>query len=207
MLALAGVVWLAGLYLGFRSILAYENAPGLAAQPPQRLPSQSTGAASGQLTLVLMAHPRCPCTYATVDELAEIMARARQTLRARVYFYKPAGASDRWAQTDLWRAAAAIPGVELFADEGGRTAHRFGAATSGQAVLYGADGALLFSGGLTDSRGHAGESTGGRAVLALCAGKPGLASAGAPLRETPVYGCPLQDPDVSTVKEGATWKP
>ena len=123
-LALTGVVWLAGLCLGFRSIWAYENAPGAAAQPPRRLPPPSTSPAAGHLTLVLLAHPRCPCTYATVDELAEIMARTRETVRTRVYFYKPGGAPDRWAQTDLWRAAAAIPGVEVFADEGGRTAHR-----------------------------------------------------------------------------------
>jgi hypothetical protein len=140
-------------------------------------------------TLLVMAHPRCPCTGATIEELARIMDSAQGALNARVYFYKPAGASDAWTQTPLWHSASRIPGVQVAADVDGRNAHRFGAATSGQAMLYGADGGLQFSGGLTDSRGHSSVSAGGRAILAL------LSQPKAELVTTPVYGCSLLSPD------------
>jgi hypothetical protein len=116
------------------------------------------------------------------------MASARDSLEARIYFYQPAGSSNGWARTDLWRSASDIPGVQVIVDEDGRMARDLGAATSGQALLYGAEGQLLFSGGLTDSRGHSGESVGGRAVLSF------LSNPRAALVTTPVYGCSLLGP-------------
>jgi hypothetical protein len=70
-------------------------------------------------------------------------------------------------------------------DIGGRVARRFGAATSGQGLLYDRAGRLRFQGGLTSARGHAGDNAGSAAIVALAQGRvPDTV-------ETPVYGCPL----------------
>jgi hypothetical protein len=90
-----------------------------------------------------------------------------------------------WASTGLAQRAAAVPGVTLVRDEGGREATRFRALASGLTVLYGPDGRRLFSGGITASRGHEGDSFGRRRLLAILDGHP------ADRDESPVFGCAL----------------
>jgi hypothetical protein len=55
-------------------------------------------------------------------------------------------------------------------------------------VLYSPNGELLFSGGITGSRGHAGQNPGEDAVIALVNGRS------LPLTHAHVYGCDLFDP-------------
>jgi hypothetical protein len=120
--------------------------------------------------------------------LAEIMACAGDKIAAHVLVYRPASSPEGWEQTDLWVNASAIPGVEVHLDVDGVEAARFGAETSGHALLYDSGGHLTFSGGLTNARGHAGESAGRNAILALVGN-----SIPAHTR-TPVYGCSLSGP-------------
>ncbi len=133
----------------------------------------------------MLAHPQCTCTRASLGELAEALARTRERPKTYVVFLKPEGFSDEWVRTDLWRTAAALPDVTVVADDDGAEAHTFGAATSGQTLLYDAAGSLVFYGGLTGARGHPGDNAGRTTLLAsLTEGK----NAGAP---TSVFGCPL----------------
>jgi len=82
------------------------------------------------------------------------MAHAGGQLDAQVFFYMPADEARKWARTDLWRTASAIPGVRIFEDHEAVVAKSFGAFTSGQTLLYDSTGHLLFKGGITASRGH-----------------------------------------------------
>jgi len=76
----------------------------------------------------------------------------------------------------------------VLTDEDGIEARSFGAVTSGQALLYSAQGRLLFSGGITESRGHSGDNAGRSAIESLVMnGSEGLRTPAS----TPVYGCPL----------------
>jgi hypothetical protein len=75
--------------------------------------------------------------------------------------------------------------VKVVVDPEGLEAGRFGAETSGHTLLYGTDGRLLFSGGLTASRGHAGENVGESAIIALVNHQTPLRS------QTLVFGCAL----------------
>ena len=136
----------------------------------------------------MLVHPQCTCSRASLAELAELLARARPRPRTFVLFIKPLGFADGWEQTDLWRTASGLPGVTVFRDEEGREAARFGAATSGQTFLYDARGALLFSGGITAARAHAGDNAGRQSVVTLL---NGTATPAAP--RTSVFGCPLFD--------------
>ena len=78
------------------------------------------------------------------------------------------------------------------ADDDGREARLFHAETSGHTALYGAQGQLIFDGGITVSRGHEGDNDGTEAILALLHDKtPDRA-------QTPVYGCLILQPDPKT---------
>jgi hypothetical protein len=68
-------------------------------------------------------------------------------------------------------------------DNNGIGARRFGSSTSGQVMLY--NGQLLFSGGITASRGHSGENDGRSVIIAL------PTEGQAATNERPVFGCRL----------------
>ena len=126
---------------------------------------------------------------ASLAELAHVMARCHDRLTARAVLLQPSGAPDGWADSEIVRDAAAIPGVLAFRDEDGDEARRFGAATSGHVMLYDAAGRLHFNGGITPARGHEGDSLGRDALIDLI---EAYGSAGA--RCSPVFGCPLATP-------------
>jgi hypothetical protein len=115
------------------------------------------------------------------------MARFHDRLDAHVLFSASRGEELELARTDLWSSAGRIPGVTVAADPLGVEARRFGAETSGAAVLYGAAGTLAFQGGITSARGHEGDSFGQQRIAAvLTGGTPDRAFA-------PVFGCGLND--------------
>jgi hypothetical protein len=185
-----GVVWLVGVAAGTRILLDYENRPAAAHRSPAMWPKDSGLARVPKMpALVLFAHPQCPCTRATIGELALLMARLKGQITASVIFIKPKDMPENWAKTDLWRSASSIPGVTVISDAGGIETNRFHAQASGQTMLYAQDGRLLFSGGITASRGHSGDNAGRAIIIALvAAGKSERSS-------TPVFGCYLQAPD------------
>jgi hypothetical protein len=180
--------WLFAVGAGLVGFAHYKSRPGEQAAAPAQWPEQSVVALDGtRPTLLLLAHPRCPCTRASIAELSRLAARLEGKVAVRVLFLKPEGVGEGWERSDLWTRASGIAGAQLLTDRDGREARRFGTVTSGQALLYAADGALLFSGGLTLSRGHEGESPGVMRITELVErGQTQLASA-------PVFGCDLRD--------------
>ncbi len=184
--ALLTIVWLASIGGGMRILLAYENTAGRVAVVPKIFPAQAAlTLAKDRPTLIMLAHPRCPCTRASMNELAKIMADLQGRVQAYVLFAAPPNSGADWNDTELWRAAAAIPEVIPVGDNDGRESRRFGATTSGHTLLYAPDGRLLFSGGITLTRGHEGTNAGESAIIALVKTQP------ADLASTPVFGCPL----------------
>lgn len=183
--ALFAITWIASVAFGMRVLFHYENAPGNVGAISEVWPAAQIERATDRPTLVMLAHPHCPCTAASVGELAQIMARLEGRLAAYVVFVRPKGATSDWEDTDLRRSAEAIPGVKVVCDPDGVEAHRFGAETSGHTQLFGAAGRLLFSGGITTSHGHARYNAGESAIVALVNNQ-------APVRiQTRVFGCSL----------------
>lgn len=164
----------------------YANAPGLVATPPQAWPAESRIHRDGtRPTLLMFIHPKCPCSQSSLEELARILARCKNTVSVFATFVRPPDVAQAWEMDRNWRTAAAIPHVRMVVDEGGREARLFGATTSGQVHLYDADGVLQFSGGVTGARNHAGDNAGAQAV------EDWLRGGHSERRDTFVFGCPL----------------
>ena len=177
---------MAAVAVGLRLILNYENTPGISGASSQVWPVDSQiHRTPGLPTLVTMVHPHCPCSRASIGELALLMVRGQGLVNANVVFVKPRDFPDEWERSDLWSSAAMIPGVNVSVDNDGVEARRFGSRTSGQVMLYSADGRLIFSGGITAARGHSGDNYGRSAIIEL------LNDGAVEQRETPVFGCPL----------------
>ena len=140
---------------------------------------------SDKLTLVLFAHPHCPCTRASLHELEGLLKGTRNRVSVTVVFTIPDGVPADWEQGDLWNSATSIPGLRVIRDQGGREAQRFAVKGSGHVLLYTPSGRLLFSGGITESRGHEGDSVGRSAVVSF------ILNGHASVSQTPVFGCSL----------------
>jgi hypothetical protein len=180
------LTWVAALGYGMQALWKYETTAGPSAPVASAWPSGSTVRRQpDKPTLLMVAHPHCPCTRASIAELAQIMADAPHGITASVLFVKPSGAGPDWDDTELRRSAAAIPGVSVTTDDNGVEAALFGAKTSGHTLVFDRNGTLVFSGGITATRGHAGDNAGENAVLAALRQQT-------PVRErTAVFGCSL----------------
>jgi len=185
-MVVALVLWL-GIVCGATvKMIRYANAPGASDPAPATWPKESGIPHKDRTpTLVMFAHPHCPCTRASLGELERLLAQVPAQLNVHVVFLKPAGTPSDWDKADLWQKAASIPGVTVHRDDREIEARRFKAETSGQTLLYDAAGNLQFEGGITWARGHAGDNSGRTAILQLLREEPSNQV------KTPVFGCSL----------------
>jgi hypothetical protein len=188
---LFGTLWLTAISYGMFVLLAHSYAPGRDdGLAPNNWPVQSSiPTASGKSTLVMFIHPKCPCTRASLNELAVLMTHCQNLVNASVMAVQPDGVAPDWVRTDLYRSANSIPGVVVRVDNKGEEAHRFHATTSGQVVLYDRGGRLLFSGGITAARGHEGDNAGLSDIMEMLHGRVAVQG------KTPVFGCSLLNPE------------
>ena len=184
-------LWIAALVASAVVTSARDNRPGERGRAPAHWPVDSGLAReSDRWTLLAFAHPRCPCTRATLRELEKIVARCRERLAVQVLCCLPDDAPRGWERTDIWAQAERIPGARVSADAGGAVGRRFGVHTSGEVVLYDPAGRLRFHGGITGSRGHEGDNVGRSAVIDIVLHRQAAPSG------APAFGCPLLEPDV-----------
>lgn len=189
LVASLGAVWLAGVVAGSCYVWDHASTPADSTAPPVQWPGESTlPRQPGRTTLVLFAHPQCPCTVATLRELERMLPRTDGKLDTVVAFLQPTDSRDDWTQSRNWKLSQAIPQVSTVVDHDGIEAARFCANASGEARLYDESGRLQFHGGLTSARAHEGESAGRAAVLSLVSGKPAATNC------SPVFGCSLFSP-------------
>jgi hypothetical protein len=146
-------------------------------------------------------HPHCPCSRASIGELSILMAHSDGMIAAFVVFVQPPGFDENWTKSDIWSSAGAIPVVIRIVDRG-TEAKLFGAATSGQTMVYDPRGRLRFSGGITAARGHYGDNVGVSAITRVIDTPESSGPAAAVHRNKPVviastnavYGCALFAP-------------
>ncbi len=196
-LTFVAFVWLAVCVCGIGVLTNYSSRPGKQRPVPDLIDDGHPAVESPAYRLTMFVHPRCPCSAASVNELARLMAACPRELSARVCFLAPSDESATWWETSLWHSAERIPRVEVVADTDAATARRFGAMTSGHVVLYDSAGRLQFSGGITCGRGHEGDNRGRNAICDIVRNRTPRAQA------TPVFGCPLVAGNAASSLDGS----
>ena len=183
-------IWVTLLGTGFWKLFVYSNTPGTSAAAHTHWPVSTLIERNPQLpTLLIFAHPHCPCSEATIGELERLLPHIDGKTKSIVVFFKPKNKSEKWAKEKLWKKAQAISNVQAILDEDGVEAIRFGARTSGQTFLYDKDGNLIFQGGITPERGHMGDSDGRAAILSF------ISTGDIKISSTPVFGCSIRGPE------------
>ena len=178
--------WAIAVGTGILCLAHYANKPGKAATAPEVWPVESAlKLAPEKPSLLVMLHPQCSCSRATLRELERMTRVIGDDVATRLLFFESSNMDSSWVLGDLWEMAQAIPYVELIRDRDGQLTQEFGAFTSGQTLLYDPDGELLFRGGITAARGHEGDNAGKQALLALIKEHKILRE------ETPVFGCSI----------------
>ena len=184
--AAAVLGWFATVATGMAMLSAYASTPGAPASAPSEWPVASTIARhAGTATVLVFAHPGCPCTRATLAELDRVLAHGGGRADVHVVLRRLDSTDGAPIATSLAELAAAIPHVRVQWDEGGREAARFGVATSGEVLLYDGADRLRFAGGITAARGHMGDNAGSDALLLK------LTAASEETALSPVFGCAL----------------
>jgi hypothetical protein len=194
------LVWAGLIVAGTRTLLIYESTPGAAGNIALKWPAKSRIVPGhNRYTLVMLAHPNCPCTRASIAELDVLMAQVQGKLDAFVLFSKPGAKPDEMRSSANWQKAAGIPGVAVRSDETGFETEQFGGLISGETVVYDPAGHLVFSGGITASRGHEGDNNGVDAVVLAVTGKLKTRT------RVPVFGCALHNPNTKELSD-ESWK-
>ena len=179
MLSIATLAILSGWF----QLARFSTTPGEQSPAPALLPADLAPSARQPLLLVFV-HPQCSCTPATFEQLDQLLNQTRQPVELALAVYDSAVLhGHRPIDPGLWLHHPYI----VLADTGGLLARRFGAATSGEILLYSSTRQLLFQGGITAGRAHTGDSPGSRALLAaLASGHPAPS-----INPIAVFGCPI----------------
>jgi hypothetical protein len=193
-LLVAGALWAATVAAAYRAIHRFETTPGQAAIAGRSWPAAAHLARKpGAWSLVMLVHPHCSCSRASLSELAAIVEKAPRDLQTSVLVYRPHDAAPGWEDTDVYASARRLRNARVVLDDDGAEAAAFGGYTSGQTFLYDGDGRLRFAGGITSLRGHAGINRGRTDVLRIATKHSGKGS-------HPVLGCAISTPATGAKK-------
>jgi len=189
---LAGVLWLAAVAAGFAVAMRHEKTAAPEHAVASTFPENAICVAPvDKPMLIVFIHPKCPCTRASLEEIAALHRRCGDNLDMQFVFLERGDAPWRSEDTEHWETVRGINAGPAFVDVSGAEHRRFGATTSGETFLFMPDGNLAFHGGVTVGRGHSGTSAGRIAIEAIVMNP--TASAQTPPR-TKVYGCLLESP-------------
>jgi len=181
----AALVWVATVAAAYEAIRRFETTPGLPASAPRTWPvATSVPRTPGNWSLVMLVHPHCSCSRASVKELAEVVEKSRRDVQTTVLVYRPREMAAGWERTSVYDGATRIRQARVLVDHDGAEAQVFGGFTSGQTFLYDGEGRLRFAGGVTSLRGHAGLNRGRADIIRIANQRSGTGS-------HPVFGCAI----------------
>jgi len=181
----AGLIWAVTVGAMYQAVRRFETTPGRGAAARTMWPARSRIVPGrDRWTLVMLVHPHCSCTPASLQELERIIEMSGTSLQTYVLVYRPADFPAGWEKTETFEAAKRLQRTHVIVDADGAEARLFGGFTSGQTFLYDREGALRFSGGITSLRGHAGVNRGSKDVVDIVHAK-------AQQGTHPVFGCAI----------------
>jgi hypothetical protein len=167
-----GAVWALAIGGSLATSMRYESTPGAAEKP---------GRAAGKVyEIVMVVHPDCPCTGASVSALRKLLGSASVPVKAHlrvVAFAKP----DHPVGEEKY--ARALPNADAAWISPEEAKAKYGALTSGHVAAF-FNGNPVFSGGLTSGRGVESLSESQLRLRDFLSGKPINAV-------RPVFGCAL----------------
>lgn len=182
------IIWLGLIVFGYRILLNYEfRTNPTDNESIKKFPKASKLKLDPhQETLLMFAHPHCPCSKASLEELNKLLAGSpHNKLKVIIVFVKPKKFDETWVKADLWQRAITMPNVSTYIDEENHEAKLFKANTSGEIFLFRPNGGLVFHGGITASRGHEGDSKGRSSITKY------LKTKKISVKESPAFGCVL----------------
>jgi hypothetical protein len=95
--ALIGSLWLGSVIVGLALVTNHDFAAGAAGPSLPHWPTHShVPIIDHNYSLIMFAHPRCPCTRAGLEELARLLTRYPNMVTPWVVFFKPVGADSSW---------------------------------------------------------------------------------------------------------------
>src|SRR5882724_5524565 len=96
----AAALWIVAIGAGFGLLAEFDSTAGAAGESPRQWPRE-TGIVRtpGRASLLMFAHPRCPCTRASLTELARIAAGFSDQVDVKVFFRLPETESAEWMNT------------------------------------------------------------------------------------------------------------
>jgi hypothetical protein len=103
-----------------------------------------------------------------VDQLQRLLPFLHDDVQIVAHVYHPQVKPEEWSDTSIIAPLRHTPEILINLDEDGRITQQFGVYASGHTLLYYLpDRRLCFTGGITNGRGHAGDSIGGAAIRSL----------------------------------------
>lgn len=197
------MLWLSCATTGFVALANYHMTPG----------------DDATLSMDHVDLAECPCTKASVDELANVLREVPEDQRPalQVLIRQPPQALKNRSVAIPWIETALNPlHPNWISDPNGEIAESFGMLTSGHVIVLQPDGSLLFSGGVTQSRGHRGDNSHAQSLSQVLNPQNNHEPSNSPLMQsspdqislsqtytqdsstiyrTPVFGCPIQTPN------------
>lgn len=171
--------WLIAVACGWWALTAYSlpASPRVELEPPSRWPEDSGIAAPAEgNVLLIFVHPRCPCTQATIAELAKLRCHLLRRGAGRwpstyIVATIPQTRESSWTDSPLLRRAVHELDGTLVLDENGLRSKRFGATHSGTVLLYNDQKIRRYAGGVTIARGHEGDNRGLQSLQSILLGE------------------------------------
>ncbi len=187
----ASSIWFLLLLAAFYLITDYSLKSESKNPDIQKWPKESTLSMSqNKYTLITAIHPKCACSFATINELNRLLVTLHSDLSLLFLIYTPTG-EEEWKESPLVKKLQALPSSQLVIDLDGKEAAKFELSVSGECQLFSPEGSLLFSGGITASRAHEGDALGQTMI------KTAIVKATTEVNTTPAFGCPIKNEEVN----------
>src|SRR4051812_45988136 len=88
-------LWIVAVGSGQWVLLNYDTAPGATSHVSSDWPEGSQlRRDAGRPQLLMFVHPRCPCSRASLGELAQLMGDCQGLVTAHVLFFTPLGGGE-----------------------------------------------------------------------------------------------------------------
>lgn len=114
----------------------------------------------GRPTLFFFLHPKCSCSLASLTELENILRENVSYIKVIGVVSVRSAVDQEFMNSESVLRMKELKDIEMYYDIGSTETRNLGISTSGHVLFYDQVGELRYTGGITSSRGHVGDSIG-----------------------------------------------